>query len=616
MSDRSIADYGLLSDCHSAALVSGEGSIDWLCFPRFDSPSVFGRLLDPDAGHWSIKPAAEFDVRRRYLPGSLVIETQFATAGGMVMVTDALVFERQERGHDIGTNAPHILVRSAEVTEGTVELEADYRPRPEYGLVTPRLEWIDGVVVSRGGAEVLCMAGPPPSEMFDSEARWRIVLNRGERVAFALGHGRRWEPLPDPWSAKEITKRLADTVAGWESWSKLHQHYRGPAEDLVHLSGRLLRGLTYQPSGAIVAAPTTSLPEKTGGTRNWDYRYCWLRDASFTLDALWVAACPEEAGRFVQWIMETAGTSQGQESGLQIMYGVSGEHDLSERELPHLAGWRSSRPVRVGNAAWNQTQIDIYGELLDAVVRLKAHIGALPETACQFLADLADAAAAAWGRPDAGIWKAQGDPRQHLYSKLMCWVALDRAVTLAEWIGRTEKASYWAASREEVRTAILDHGWSEELGSFTQSFDDDDTLDASALVMVITGFLSVDDPRMLATIEKIATDLSAPCGLLYRYTGDEGLDGGEGVFILCTYWLVQCLAAAGQSERATELFDRVTAYTNDLGLLSEEANPATGELMGNFPQAFSHVGLVNAAWALSTMAGPEDRPDASVATSA
>jgi len=600
MSDRSIADYGLLSDCHSAALVSGEGSIDWLCFPRFDSPSVFGRLLDPDAGHWSIRPTAEFDVRRRYLPGSLVIETQFATADGMVMVTDALVFESGERGHEIGANAPHALVRVAEVTEGTVELEAEYRPRPEYGLVSPRLEMIDGVVVSHGGADVLCVAGPVPTELPGTSARWRLMLRKGERVAFALRHGQRWEPLPGPWSEKEIVRCLADTVAGWESWSVLHQRYRGPAEELVHISGRVLRGLTYQPTGAIIAAPTTSLPEKAGGTRNWDYRYCWLRDASFTLDALWVAACPDEAGRFVQWIIDTAGTSLHQESGLQIMYGVGGEHDLTERELPHLAGWRGSRPVRVGNAAWDQTQIDIYGELLDAVVRLKDQIGPLPETACQFLADVADAAAASWGRPDAGIWEARGEQRQHLYSKLMCWVALDRALLLAEWIGRGDKAAYWAASREEVRTAILDHGWSERAGSFTQSFGDD-TLDSSALMMVITGFLPMEDPRMLATVEKIADELSAPCGLLYRFSGDDDPQGGEGVFVICTYWLVQCLVAAGQSDRAMELFERATAYTNDLGLHSEEADPATGELMGNFPQAFSHVGLVNAAWALSGM---------------
>jgi len=603
MSDRSIADYGLLSDCHSAALVSGEGSIDWLCFPRFDSPSVFARLLDPDAGHWSITPAGEFDVRRRYLPGTLVIETQFATAGGMVMITDALVFDRDERGHEIGDNAPHVLVRVAEVTEGTVELEADYRPRPEYGLVSPRLEIIDGVVLSRGGAEVLCLAGPPPTELADAGARWRMTLSKGDRVAFALHHAQRWAALPETWSEKQINKRLADTVAGWESWSKLHQRYQGPAEELVHLSGRVLRGLTYQPTGAIVAAPTTSLPEKVGGARNWDYRYCWLRDASFTLDALWVAACPDEAGDFVRWIIETAGTSLSQESGLQIMYGVGGEHDLSERELPHLAGWRASRPVRVGNGAWNQTQIDIYGELLDAVLRLKDQIGDLPETSCQFLADVADAAAAAWGRPDSGIWEGRGELRHNLYSKLMCWVALDRAVALAEWIGRADKVDYWAASREEVRTAILAHGWSEEFGSYTQSFGED-VLDASALMMVITGFLPVDDPRMMATVEKIAADLAAPCGLLYRYIDDDP-EGSEGVFIICTYWLVQCLAAAGQAERATELFERATAYTNDLGLLSEEADPATGELMGNFPQAFSHVGLVNAAWALSQMSGPD-----------
>ncbi len=601
MSDRSIADYGLLSDCHSAALVSGEGSIDWLCFPRFDSPSVFGRLLDPDAGHWSIRPASEFDVRRRYLPGSLVLETQFTTAAGMVMVTDALVFDADERGHQIGSNAPHVLVRVAEASEGAVELEVDFCPRPEYGLVSPRLEWVDDVLVSRGGADVLCLSGPAPAEIGGGRARWRIVLEKGERCVFALRHSQRWDPAAKPWSERQTRKRLDDTVTGWRSWSDLHQHYQGPAQDLVHLSGRVLRGLTYQPTGAIVAAPTTSLPEQAGGSRNWDYRYCWLRDASFTLDALWVAACPDEAADFVRWILETAGTSLQQGHGLQIMYGVGGEHDLSERQLPHLAGWRGNSPVRVGNGAWNQTQIDIFGELLDAVVRLKDQIGTLAESTCAFLADVADAAATAWGRPDSGIWEGRGEPRDHLYSKLMCWVALDRAVVLAEWIGRDDRVAEWSGHREEIRAAILDHGWNDDVGAYTQSFGSD-ILDASCLMMVITGFLGVDDPRMAATIEKVAVDLAAPCGLLYRYTGDDGLGGGEGVFIICTYWLVQCLAAAGQADRATELFERATAYANDLGLLSEEAHPATGELMGNFPQAFSHVGLVNAAWALSNMA--------------
>ncbi len=601
MSERAIADYGLLSDCHSAALVTGEGSIDWLCFPRFDSPSVFGRLLDPAAGHWSIHPVAEFDVRRRYLPGSLVLETQFTTATGMVMVTDALVFDSDERGHEIGADAPHVLVRVIEITEGAMPLDVDFCPRPEYGLVSPRLEWADDVLVSRGGADVLCLSGPAPDEIGDGQARWRLVLEEGDRAAFALRHSRRWEPLAKTWSERQTRKRLADTLEGWRSWSKLHQHYQGPAQELVHLGGRVLRGLTYQPTGAIVAAPTTSLPEQAGGSRNWDYRYCWLRDASFTLNALWVAACPDEAADFVRWILETAGTSLQQGHGLQIMYGVGGEHDLSERELPHLAGWRGSRPVRVGNGAWNQTQTDIFGELLDAVVRLKDQLGPVAESTCAFLADVADAAAASWGRPDSGIWEGRGEPRDHLYSKLMCWVALDRAVVLAEWIGRGDRAPEWGARREEIRAAILEHGWNDDIGAFTQSFGSD-ILDASCLMMVITGFLAVDDPRMVATIEKVAVELAAPCGLLYRYTGDDGLGDGEGVFIICTYWLVQCLAAAGQADRAIELFDRATAYANDLGLLSEEADPTTGELMGNFPQAFSHVGLVNAAWALSNMA--------------
>ncbi len=601
MSDRSIADYGLLSDCHSAALVSGEGSIDWLCLPRFDSPSVFGRLLDADAGHWSIHPTAEFDVRRRYLPGSLVLETQFATADGMVMVTDALVFERDERGHQIGARAPHALVRVAEVTEGAVGLAAEFCPRPEYGVVSPRLDSTGDVLVSHGGADVLSVSGPAPTAVAQGRARWEISLEKGDRVAFALRHSRRGDPVPEAWSDREVRKRLDDTVKAWESWSKLHQRYQGPAEALVHLSGRVLRGLTYQPTGAVIAAPTTSLPEKAGGSRNRDQRYCWLRDATFTLDALLVAACPEEAAAFVLWMIETAGISRRHEGGLQTVYGVGGEHDLSERDLPHLTGWRASRPVRVGSAAWTARHIHVFGELLDSVLLLKEHIGAPAEATCTFLAGIADAAAAAWRHPDAGIWDAPSTPRHYLSSKLMCWVALDRALLLADWIGRGDRASEWEASRDQIGAAILEHGWNGRIGSFTQYFDGE-ALDASSLMLAITRFLPVDDPRMAATIERVATDLAAPCGLLYRYSDDEGADRDEGVFVICTYWLVQCLAASGQSARATELFERATAYANDLGLLSEEADPTTGELMGNFPQALSHVGLVNAAFALSTMA--------------
>lgn len=407
VTDRAISDYGFLSDCHSAALDSGEGSIDWLCLPRFDSPSVFGRLVDEDAGHWLICPVDEFDVRRRYLGGSLVLETQFTTAGGMAMLTDALVFEDNARGHDTRRDAPHVLVRVIEVTEGAVAFSAEFCPRPEYGLVRPRMRLVDGTVVSRGGAEVLILAGPEPSGLDDGVARWQLSLSEGDRVGFALQHATTTSQIPKPWSERQIRKRLADTITGWESWAELHQRYDGPAKTLVHHSGRVLHGLTYQPTGAIIAAPTTSLGEHAGGTRNWDYRYAWIRDASFTLNALWVAACPDEAQRFVSFLIDTAGTAVEHDQGLQIMYGVGGEHDLAERELDHLTGWRDSRPVRVGNDACKQRQVDVFGELLDAVLRLHDSFTPSPEI-CAYLVKLADAAATAWLEPDSGIWEARG----------------------------------------------------------------------------------------------------------------------------------------------------------------------------------------------------------------
>lgn len=607
MTERAISDYAMLSDCHSAALVSGEGSIDWLCFPRFDSPSVFGRLLGPGAGHWFIRPAYEFDVRRRYLEGSLVLETQYTARSGMAVLTDALLFERHERGHDVGARAPHILVRTVDVTEGAMDLVAEFCPRPEYGIVQPRLEYTGGMVLSHGGADLLSLSGPIPDGLDDGIASWTMHLDRASRATFALAHTKRWTSEPERWSERKARRGLEDTVKGWQSWSELHQRYEGPAQGLVRHSGRVLQGLTYQPTGAVIAAPTTSLPESIGGTRNWDYRYAWIRDASFTLKALWVAACPEEAGRFLTWIIETAGTSLRQQHGLQIMYGVGGEHDLSERELVHLPGWRDSRPVRVGNGAWDQTQVDIFGELLDAVLIYRSHLGRPSPTMRQFLLDVAEFVEAAWEKPDAGIWEVRGEPRHHVYSKLMCWVAVDRAIQLADWLDAADRVPGWEATRADIRAAILERGWNDSIGSFTQCLDDDQ-LDASALMLAITGFLPANDPRMAATIDCVAQHLSAPCGLIYRYSNDEGPAGDEGTFLLCSFWLVECLAARSDTVGATDLFERATACANDVGLLSEEAEPTTGELIGNFPQAFSHVGLVNAAWALSRMNGAETLP--------
>jgi GH15 family glucan-1,4-alpha-glucosidase len=375
MSSRPIADYALLSDRHSAALVSRDGSIDWLCFPRFDSPSIFGRLLDDAAGHWSLRAADAHTVTRRYLDRTLVLETTYVTPTGTVVVRDALATGDGNRGHSLGKDVPHLLVREATCTQGEVELHVEYVPRPEYGLVTPLFDVVDGGVLAAGGADTLLLSCGAAMTVESSSASARLSLREGERAGFALHHRRRADTgTARIWTEAEVASRLADTIAAWKSWSALHQAYEGPWRDLVHHSGRVLQALSFQPTGAICAAATTSLPETVGGTRNWDYRYAWVRDASFTIEALWVAACPDEANEFFDYITASAAGSLDDGGDLQIMFGIGGERDLTERELPHLSGWRGSRPVRVGNGAWRQRQIDVYGELLSAVHRLSDRI--------------------------------------------------------------------------------------------------------------------------------------------------------------------------------------------------------------------------------------------------
>ena len=434
MSRLPIADYAVLSDCHSAALVSRDGSIDWLCFPRFDSPSVFGRILDDAAGHWSITPAggSPFETTRRYLDDTLLLETTFTTAHGSVTMTDAMAVGRNERGHALGAGAVGTVLRRLVGVEGEVELELEYAPRPEYGLVAPALYPEADGLTARGGASLLRLSSPVPLELDGSTARARFSLRAGEALSFALHHRTTSQPRPRAWTQAKISERLEDTAEAWRTWSSLHQRYDGPWADLVKTSGRVLYGLTYFPTGAIVAAPTTSLPEAPGSSRNWDYRYTWVRDASFTLEALWVAACPHEANKFFDYLADAASAHVAGGGDLQIMFGVGGEHDLTERELGHLSGWRDSRPVRTGNGAWNQRQLDVYGELLGAAHRLPDQLAALHPVGRRFLADLADIAAARWCEADQGIWEVRGEPRHFLYSKLMCWVALDRAIALAD----------------------------------------------------------------------------------------------------------------------------------------------------------------------------------------
>lgn len=598
MSDTPIEDYALLSDCRTAALVSREGSVDWLCLPRFDAPSLFGRLLDREAGSWRIRPTADFRVRRAYRDPSLILETTFETGSGTVVLRDALATGPNAGGHDLGAEAPHVLLRVVECLDGDVEMEQIFEPRPEYGLIHPLLRREQGALVGRGGASVLCLSTPVDLVVDDSTARGRFTLSAGDSARFALQYRSTSEEPPTGWTQEEIRERLLETEQAWTDWADLHQRYEGPWRELVNHSGRVLQGLTYHPTGAMVAAPTTSLPEVVGGERNWDYRYTWIRDASFTLEALWVAACPDEALAFFDFLSNTALVQVRRGGTLQIMFGIGGEHDLTERSLDRLAGWRDSRPVRIGNGAWNQRQIDVYGELLAAACRLQEYMADADPDTLGFLGTLADAAADRWQQMDHGLWEIRGAPRHYVHSKLMCWVALDRALRIEELLGpSSDRRKRWQETRERIRKAILERGWNEEVGAFTQHFDGE-SLDASSLVIGTVGFLPAGDDRVVATLEATEERLTDERGLVYRYRTPDGLEGEEGTFLLCTFWLAEAWARAGEPERAREVFGRAAAHANDVGLLSEEVDPESGALLGNFPQAFSHIGLVNAAWAI------------------
>ncbi len=571
MTSLPIGDYALLSDCHSAGLVSRAGSVDWLCFPRFDGPAVFARILDSGGGHFAIRPAGDFEASRSYADQTMALETTFKTESGMAVLTDAMAVGPVDRPHDLGDGAPGVLLRRLECTQGTMEVDVAYAPRPEYGLIYPILEAVAGGAAARAGASRLMLSAPAGVEVSGASATAHHHLVAGQTVSFALQHGLRWEPPLAAWDDDEIAARVRDTLQAWRSWSAIHQTYEGPWRDLVRHSGRVLQALTF---------------------------------------ALWVAACPYEAGEFFGFLADATASQLKLGRDLQIMFGIGGEHDLSERELPDLAGWRDSRPVRVGNQAWRQRQLDVYGELLGAAQRLVEQLGGLDPVTRQFLAAAADAAASMWTEKDQGIWEVRSEPRHYVYSKLMCWVALDRAIALAPQLGAEDRVAAWAAAREEIRAAILEQGWNERAGAFTQAFGSED-LDASSLMLAITRFLPADDRRVKATIGAIAARLTDRRGLVYRYEAADGLAGAEGTFLICTFWLAQAQALAGDVDQATATFERAIAAINDVGLLAEEVEPGSGELIGNFPQAFSHVGLINAAWAITQAQAQADpaRPE-------
>ncbi|MFC7709000.1 glycoside hydrolase family 15 protein [Micromonospora lupini] len=581
-----ISDHGFLADGRTAALVDRAGSVNWWCPGRFDAPSVFARLIGEDAGHWSIRPEGDFTVERCYLEGTLVLRTVFRTVQGEVELTDALALEPGAREHDVGMRSPQVLVRSVRGLSGEVPMVVHYRPRFEYGRTTPFLVERDGAVEAVGGASRLTLVSDVRLTFGEGEATATFAVRAGTTHNFALGYAPTYDAQPP--QVPEADQTIADTAEGWRSWVRQHE-YHGIYAEQVRRSALVVQGMTYRPSGAVVASVTTSLPEKLGGDRNYDYRYVWVRDFTLTLRALWRTACYDEVQRQFTWLGRAMGRTD--EEPVPIMYGVLGERDLTEHRLDQLAGYRDSPPVMIGNDAWRQRQNDIYGEALDAAWLMRDRLEPLEPDVYHLLRSLADQAERDWKLPDAGMWEERGTQRHHVSSKVQCWVALDRAVRFGERLGEPSDVARWAAARDEVRAAVLDRGWSDRLGAYTGSFESEE-LDASVLIMPLVGFLPADDPRMRSTTLAVERKLSHD-GLLRRWDGDPA------GFVICSFWLVCCLALAGERDRAHELFEALAGRLNDLGLFAEQIDPSTGEQLGNFPQAFSHIGLINAAGVLS-----------------
>ena len=581
-----LEDYGFLSDCHSGALVSRQGSVDWWCVPRFDSPSVFAALLDPDAGHWRICPDGAFEVEQRWVPDTLVLTTVMSTATGRVEVTDALALAPGARGHDIGLRSPHTLLRTVHVVAGEVTVRVEISPRLEYGLTTPQWRLDEGDWYVRAGPVGLRLHADVDLEAGDGTVSGRFACREGDQMQFALAYE---PPYGDvPVLGLSPADAIAETRDGWQSWAALHTGYDGLYQEEVRRSSLVLQGLTYQKSGAVVAAATTSLPEQVGGSLNWDYRFAWLRDMSLTMQALWVGACPHEAGRFFGWLAGAVGELGDQP--LQIVYGVEGERDLTEHELDHLRGWRDSRPVRVGNDAWKQRQLDVLGEVLFAARLLREQISLTDQTR-ELLVALAEQAADDWTQPDAGMWESRDEPRHYTSSKVVCWVALDSALALVEDLAAQDRADRWKRVADDIHAAVLDQAWWEPGGFLAGAFGSDE-LDVSVLLLPLLGFLPATDPRMRATIEAVRRDLSDGW-LVYRWKGDTN------PFVIGSFWLIECVALLGDVDEARAGFERLLSYAGPVGLFSEEIDPAAGQMVGNLPQAFSHVGLINAAWRLS-----------------
>ena len=606
-----IADYALIGDTRSAALISRHGSIDWLCWPRFDAGSVFARILDAQGGgYFAIHPAVPYTTKRRYLDASNVLETTFTCDSGAVRLLDLMPVMREEE------KARHLspfrqLLRRVEGIGGEVPVVAKYAPRPNYGRDVPRLSGRGECIHFTDGPNVYQLRSDAPLENRGDSAVSQVRLRAGQRRDFALAFDSH-SPSVYPHIGEEATAEIERSIAYWQEWSS-QLDYDGPYREAVLRSALVLKLMTYAPSGAVVAAPTTSLPEAIGGVRNWDYRYCWLRDASFTVRALYDTGFEAEGDAFVNWMLYA---TQLTHPHLQILYDVFGEARLPERTLPHLEGYRGSAPVRIGNDAHNQFQLDVYGEVLGAVEEHVNRGATLERDVQRLMVRLADVVVARWREPDSGIWEKRSGRAQHTHAKIMAWSALDCAERLARKGHLQDGVTRWNAEKQEIKRMVLERGFHRGLNSFV-SILDGDQLDASLLHAARVGFLDPADPRLLGTIDAIRARLGRD-DLLYRYDieTNDGLPPGEGAFLACSFWLVEALVLAGRADEGRVLFEKLLGRCNDVGLLSEECDTRTGALLGNFPQALTHIALMNAAVCLHHESGGRSRRLTRDATSA
>jgi GH15 family glucan-1,4-alpha-glucosidase len=582
-----IEDYALIGDLQAAALVSRDGAVDWLCLPRFDSGAVFAALLgSSENGQWTIRPAGEYrPVARRYRGDTLVLETELENGDGRVRLVDFM----PPRG-----TRPDV-VRIVEGVSGRVEMKMELVIRFDYGDIVPWVRNVEGTLVAIAGPDAVALRTPVELEGRDLRTHASFTVGEGDRVPFVLTWFPSNEPVPTP---VEPEVALQDTESFWADWADRCTYY-GRWHDAVHRSLLTLKALTYAPTGGIVAAPTTSLPEALGGVRNWDYRYCWLRDATLTLLALLRAGYIEEARSWRDWLLRAiAGSPQD----VQIMYGVAGERRLTEIQLPWLSGYEASQPVRIGNDASNQLQLDVYGEVVEALYRARARGLEPSDDSWRLTGKILDWLESGWRQEDEGIWEVRGPRRHFTHSKVMAWVAFDRAVKMVEQIGRDGNADRWRSCREEVRADVLDSGFNPDVGTFVQYYGSD-RLDASLLLIPLVGFLPATDERVVATVDAIRRDLMRD-GFVERYRADvdnvevDGLPPGEGVFLPCSFWLVAVLAQQGRNDEAVDLYERLLSLRNDVGLISEEYDPEVKRLVGNFPQAFTHLALVETAFSL------------------